>query len=120
ASRCRRSSPTSRAKGSAPLCAASRICQTRRDLPLPAGPRMSTALAPIRTADAWIEGALVIASLTALRAQSDVVRAAYRASWSLAVNDTDHSRVFLRNFNLCDASHVARGKRPLHSPDVII
>ena len=49
-----RSSATSRAKGRAPCAAAFRRSQASRDLPDPGGPRISTALGPTSTAEAWM------------------------------------------------------------------
>src|SRR6516165_6094383 len=54
ASRWTRSSPISLAKRMLPRRAASISSSTSRDLPAPDGPRIKTARAPAKTAEAWI------------------------------------------------------------------
>ena len=49
-----RSSPTSRVKGNCPARPAAIRSNASRDLPAPDGPRMRTARAPTKTAEAWI------------------------------------------------------------------
>src|SRR5205823_5718785 len=53
ASTCTRSSPTRRVNGRAPLSPARISANARLDLPQPAAPRINTARAPTRTAEAW-------------------------------------------------------------------
>src|SRR5262249_7721433 len=70
-SRWTRSSPTSLANRSAPRRRASINSSARRDLPAPDGPRINTARAPTRTAEAWTVASVIRRTSPSRRRQAN-------------------------------------------------